>query len=333
MSMETRKWLSENTLIGFTAQRGQAWHWRQGDTNNYPDAVPMERVDDLFRFTVDPQTIYVMDPSNPFGFSEIPGMQAWARSDTSKVLGIFTDRYAGHQYSEWLVDNVKNILHGQLGVASAGLLRDGRQAWVQVEVPDSFEAPSGELIRPSILAASSFDGSIATRYSRVMTRVVCDNTLACALRERGATVKFRSTSGSVGKLADARQALELIERDAESFSADIAELLAVKVDDAQWTKIRDRVLAPMPPEGKTTRGATLCESKRGELEKLYRHDDRVSPWAGTAWGVLQADSTYRQHVRTVKSVTREERNMINMVEGVSASDDMATVKAIMELVS
>src|SRR5438034_6679062 len=48
MSRETSEWLNQNTLIGFTDQRGHAWHYRasdQGDQpNHYPGALPVEDV-------------------------------------------------------------------------------------------------------------------------------------------------------------------------------------------------------------------------------------------------------------------------------------------------
>lgn len=36
----------------------------------------------------------------------------------------------------------------------------------------------------------------------------------------------------------------------------------------------------------------IAEKKRAGLQKLYTHDLRVAPWAGTAYGVLQAANTY-----------------------------------------
>jgi len=45
MSAETSTWLNTRTLIGFTDQRGHAWHYRssdQGDEpNHYPGAIPI----------------------------------------------------------------------------------------------------------------------------------------------------------------------------------------------------------------------------------------------------------------------------------------------------
>ena len=50
MSRETAQWLNTYTLVGFTDQRGHAWHYRmdlQGvETNHYSAAIP---VDDVLR--------------------------------------------------------------------------------------------------------------------------------------------------------------------------------------------------------------------------------------------------------------------------------------------
>ncbi len=48
MSEETASWLNTMTLIGFTEQRGHAWHYRAdeqaGEPNHYPGAIPVEDV-------------------------------------------------------------------------------------------------------------------------------------------------------------------------------------------------------------------------------------------------------------------------------------------------
>jgi hypothetical protein len=48
MSAETEEWLNQNILIGFTAKRGNAWHYRasaQGaESNHYEGAIPTEDV-------------------------------------------------------------------------------------------------------------------------------------------------------------------------------------------------------------------------------------------------------------------------------------------------
>lgn len=42
----------------------------------------------------------------------------------------------------------------------------------------------------------------------------------------------------------------------------------------------------------------MAECKRDALNRLYRHDERVAPWAGTGLGVVQAVNTYAHHEGT-----------------------------------
>lgn len=42
---------------------------------------------------------------------------------------------------------------------------------------------------------------------------------------------------------------------------------------------------------------------------------RVEPWAGTAYGVIQAVNTFEHHERTVRGAERAERNMLRTVTG------------------
>ncbi len=43
----------------------------------------------------------------------------------------------------------------------------------------------------------------------------------------------------------------------------------------------------------------MAENRREVLQRLYRHDERVAPWAGTAWGVVQAVNTMTHHEAVV----------------------------------
>jgi hypothetical protein len=65
------------------------------------------------------------------------------------------------------------------------------------------------------------------------------------------------------------------------------------------------------------RSRTMAERKREVLTRLYDHDQRVAPWHGTGWGVLQAVNTYTHHEGIVRGA---ERNMLNAVTG--RTDDL-----------
>ncbi len=106
MSKESLKWLNANTLIGFTDKRGTAWHYRadlQGaEPNHYPGPIPVEDVKrSLFGWQAVASPVYVESPVTG-GLIHVPERQAFLRSDTGHVMGIFSDGYEPRPYEEWL---------------------------------------------------------------------------------------------------------------------------------------------------------------------------------------------------------------------------------------
>lgn len=334
MSQETDVWLNTYTLVGFTDERGNAWHYRldlQGvESNHYSGAVPVEDVlRRLFNFTVDESPLFIRVGGQ---YVQIDGRKAMVRSDDHSVLGVFKAGYQGHQYQEWLLENVATILDDELGIGSAGLLRNGGQAWVSVEVPDNIITPEGVEFRPNLLACTSFDGSLATTYKRVVTRVVCDNTAEQARSEDGQEFKLKHTKWSGFRINDARQALQIVHSMADDFAAEVAKLTAWKVSDEQFLKHLQHMVPINDEMAKV--GITKAENKRAEIINLYNFDNRVAPWKGTAFGVAQTYNTWDQHFKTVKKgVPRVIRNMENLVTGKQANDDASVLMVLADVTS
>jgi hypothetical protein len=166
VSKETSKWLNTNVLIGVTEKRGHAWHYRAEDQgtepNHYPGPIPITEVKRrLFAWTAQPARVFVEDR---FGLRPATAHLGVTASDNGDLLAIHTDEYEIHQYSTWLLDNVDALLDDGLTIGSAGLLRERKQAWVSVEVPGHITTPEGVEFRPNLLACSSHDASLKTRY-------------------------------------------------------------------------------------------------------------------------------------------------------------------------
>jgi len=195
------------------------------------------------------------------------------------VLGIFGPGYARHQYREWLLTTVADLLDDDLAISSAGLLRGGAIAWVEVSMPDTINTPEGVAFRPNLLVTTSFDGSIATTYKRTVTDTVYDNTRELALSEVGQEFKVKHSRHSRTQLAPARQALALVHSLADEFAAEVAQLCAITVTPGQWQRFLDVQVPRMDATGQplTGRALTLAGTKRDTLAGLYRTDPRVAP--------------------------------------------------------
>ena len=336
MSAETSTWLNTHTLIGFTDKRGHAWHYRadaqSDEPNHYPGAVPIDDVQRrLFGWDAGTAAVYA-EYFDADGFVRLTddARQAVVRpagafgpEDPGAILGLFKDGYSIHQFREWLLGTVGQILDDDLSIGSAGLLRAGAVAWVSVEVPETIATPEGVEFRPNLLACTSHDGSLATTFRRVVTNVVCDNTMSAALGESGQRIKVKHSRHSRLRLGEARQALQIVHTIADDFAAQVAELAATTVTDRQWARFLD---------GHVTVGAgrsrTLAERKRDSLNRLWDHDVRVAPWRGTAWGVVQAVNTYVHHEQTVRGMERAERNMLRAVDGGADTLDASTLETL-----
>jgi phage/plasmid-like protein (TIGR03299 family) len=334
MSQEKSKWLNTNILVGFTDERGMAWHYRLEDqdseSNHYAGAIPVDDVlRRLFDFTVNAEPIYTF--AGEQGYREVPGKRAMVCSDNGDTLGVFASTYAPHQYAEWLLENVSTILSGDLGIGGAGLLRNRAQAYVQVEMPETITTPEGIAFRPHLLATTSFDGSLATTYKPTNTIVVCDNTREAALGEDSPTFKIKHTKYSALRIMDAREALGIVHTMADDFAAEVAELCNTAVTPLTWDRFL-ALYAPMPTDG-NSRGMTVASTKRDAVAALYANDERAAQWHGTAYGVLQATNTYDQHVATIRkskstngeAPNRFERNMADVLSGNTGKSDAHTL--------
>jgi phage/plasmid-like protein (TIGR03299 family) len=348
MSKETQEWLNQNCLVGFTEKRGNAWHYREGTNNHFPGAIPIDVVQQrLFAWTALEAPFYVpqpiltvsddMVPSWSFHQSQVatdPTRKNIVRSDTGALLGSFKASYQPHQYNEWLLNNVKGILSQDLQIGSAVLLKGGAVACVSVETPDNIRTPEGVEFRPHFIAATSFDGTVATTYGDAFTNVVCDNTMHAALGEQGAhRMKVRHSAHSALKLGDAREALNMVFTMADDFRKEIAMLCDAKVSDNGFERILDAV-APIPElkeNGNATRAGVLADAKRDKLWSMWTTDPRVTPWRYSAFGAWQALNTYQQHESLTRGkATRYERNMSATLSGKSECFDLDAVKLIME---
>ena len=116
------------------------------------------------------------------------------------------------------------------------------------------------------------------------------------------------------------------------FAREVAELTAWKVSDEDFMRHLD-IMVPLPEDVNAKRGITMAEDKRSEIINLYRHDDRVAPWNGTAFGVMQAYNTWNQHFASVrKGVPRVVRNMENVVSGKLGNADTEVLTTLAEVV-
>jgi phage/plasmid-like protein (TIGR03299 family) len=334
MSAETIEWLNQNTMLGFTAHRekykgmgwvrfnentgqNEAWWHRDDFENGFEGAIRPEDVQRVL-FNWEPVETEVMhrvpcDVATADGVDGAGNAFYWVpdlkrkgimHPDTEHVFSVMgKDTYKIHSYNEWLVNNVGRILDtDEVGIASAGLLRDGGVAYVQVEMPEDVNV-AGMDIRPSIIAATSIDGTKATVYKITTGISICDNSLDLNLRASGNQLKIRHSSKSLGRMNDARDALGIMFAHTEEITKFLESLSNVDVTNEQFKQIVHGI-KPIPlaevKAGKVSnqRAITIAENTQQDLLHLYHQDARCTPWNGTMLGAMQAVNTWNNHMRS-----------------------------------
>jgi len=329
MTVESREWLNGNILVGFTDQNGLPWWYKQElqgpEPTVYPGPVPREDVlRRLFRWRAESRPIqYVTVDGKAV---PLQGYRLIVHGETGAPIEVVKENYQVHQYEEWLLNRVSDIVdNSDVHIGSAGLLKDGAIAWVTIERPENVISRNGIELRPRILATTSHNGTLATTFKMIGTIVVCDNTLAAALAEKAPAFKVRHTRNSPARLEEIRDALGILVATGDSLGDFFDSLADVKVSDSQWNLILE-TLVPIPA-GTRPQSVSRLSNKRSELDAMWRLDPRCSPWMGTGFGVYQVFNTFRLHVAGPDGL-RMERNMRELMSSAGTNKDMDVIDAI-----
>jgi phage/plasmid-like protein (TIGR03299 family) len=227
------------------------------------------------------------------GVVEIDTHRATYRSDTGDVLGVVGADYQPHQPAE-LVELARLTLDAASDdghVEVLGTLRGGRTVFVTIALPDDIDI-AGDVHMPRLVWVTSMDGTIATRAVSTYVRAVCANTIRASFRQARTSWAARHTSKLEGRAADAREALRLMFRTAETFRAEVEALARQTITDHHVEQVLTGIWPDNPDATDRTRASAA--RRRDAVRSMYRTDNRVAGWHGTAYGLVQAASTWEQ---------------------------------------
>lgn len=226
-----------------------------------------------------------------------------------KILGSgLSDRYRvlQNRAAMKIVDDL--VDESGAKIVTAGLLRGGSQAWVLTKLPATVRigGVASEDIDTYLLVTNSFDGSLAVGVHVTRVRVVCNNTLGLALGTAPRSFRIKHTESMDGRIAQAREALQMTFTYEKEFEAAAEALLAKKVTDAEF----DAFLKSLIPDGANERARIDALNQRSIVRDLYHDTPDLDGVRFTAWGVLQAVSDYADHRQYATAETRFRRAML-----------------------
>jgi phage/plasmid-like protein (TIGR03299 family) len=300
---------------GFSSAGATTW---ADETGIFEGEIPVEMIrDNLLGWDAVEGSVQVnvIDESGVTSYDD-PSRKGIVNPTNGKVMGVPSTSYAIHQYRPWLLDTTKAITGNGLGYAGAGLFKHGAVAFVQAEMPETQQVHGIEY-RTFINAATSHDGSMASTFNLGNTLIICSNMMGSAF---GGGLKVRHTANSGIRITTIGDAMGLVAGEAKAFGEEIDRLANITVTDAQWQQFVEAHTG-LDRSHLSTRSQSIADRKARDLNGLWNGDDMVAPFKNTAFGVVQAVSTARHHLDTVRGATRGERNTYSAITGSNAAAD------------
>ncbi len=242
--------------------------------------------------------------------------------DSGFVLGVVGSRYTVVQnvtafkaIDRWLAD-------GRVRYETAGALDEGRKVFILVRIDEDFTIAGTDPIAPYALVTNSHDGSSGLGVKLVSTRVVCQNTMNVALREKGERIGIRHTASAEANIESAAQALGLVSRQQRQMMERFEQLAQMNAGQSEVEQVVDLV-APDP--AKVT--VSLTERQRNRVGRRHesfmtflRHAPELPTIVSAGgldnrWGLFNATTEWMEWVDPTKSTQILERRMVGSLDG------------------
>lgn len=242
--------------------------------------------------------------------NSVPGYVANVRSSDNSVLGIVSDRYKIVQNKQAFDFTDSLISSGEITYETAGSLKNGKTIWLLANLPDTTLV--GDEVKTYICFTNSHDGKGAIRAMMTPVRVVCNNTLNCAIKSAKRMWSMKHMGDMESKLAEAREALGLAEKYMKNLDIVATELAVKKMSDSE---IETAILNLFPMEDNMTdRQKNTIDLSRKAFQTCLNMDD-LANFKNTAWGFVNAASDFVSHVSPLRNTQSYRSNNWGSIMG------------------
>lgn len=283
--------------FGFTGSRNNIWH-SLGNQIEDDETLDVWKVKSGMDWEIcETEGHFFNTHGLPF---KIPDHKILYRSDNNSVLAIVSSKFKVVQPKE-IIEFFEDLISiNGMKMSSAGTLFGGKKFWALAETGSDVAITQGDVIKGNILLVTATDGTMATTASVVSTRVVCDNTLNIALKEKSKNIIKKSHRNTF----DAKQVkidMGLIQESWSGFVDSLKKLSEREMSSIEVKKFFEKTF--FDPEAEEQDKSV--SKKVDELIYLYNFGDGASLCQGTALGALNAVTNLFTHGTGRSSVSSQ----------------------------
>ena len=229
------------------------------------------------------------------------------RADIEKPLGIVSKKYQVLQnvdafdFMDDLVDT------GDAKYETTGVIKNGKKIWLLAKLPDSVEIADGDAMDKYLLLVNTHDGSSTVRVLTTPVRVVCENTLALALKESDNKVRISHMGNMDKKIEEARRVLGISIRNFDVATDLFRKMAQTPISDEKAAEYFHMLLP---------KDTTRSERSRKMLMALHKESELTD--GKTVWSAYNAATDFASHYRGAAIHGPSERVLNSVVLGSGA---------------
>ena len=234
----------------------------------------------------------------------IPGFVANTRNVDGQVLGIVTDAYKIVQNTD-AFQFTDNLIGGDVRYETAGSLANGKRVWLLAKLPETEIV--GDKVERYLVFTNTFDGSGSVRVACTPVRVVCQNTLNCALHSAKRSWSIRHTASISERLVEAHQALQLEDTYIEALKSRAEYLATAHLDRYGMNKLINELFPIADDASQTVKKHGL---ERRDLFRRALQADDLQNFYGTKWQFVNAAADMADHAQPIRMTATSRENRL-----------------------
>ncbi|TKK64856.1 DUF945 domain-containing protein [Ilyomonas limi] len=292
----------------FFSVNEKPWHGLGQIVNEYPTSKQALEYAGL-NFIVEKRPLFTLNKTNDTTDLKVPEYLATVRTDTQAVLGVVGRQYEvvqnkdAFQFFDAIVQG-EGILY-----ETAGALGKGERIFITAKLPRYIRIGREDLIEQYLFLTTSHDGSGSITAAFTPVRIVCNNTLNAALKNRSNSIKIRHIANAKERLEQAHQLVGIT----NTLSTELENIFN------SWSKVRitDEAVLKLIQLALVPNREVLRNIKAGKQEELSAQftsmcnnafeyalnspSQQLETTKGTLFGAYNAVTGYLQNVRNYKS--------------------------------
>lgn len=264
-------------------------------------------------------------------FIEVKDNFSIVREDKNIALGVVGSRYEPVQNTD-LFSFFDPIVEREEAIyETGGILKEGKVVWLLAKLPDylSINNSKEDLLKKYILLIASHDGTKPVIAKITPIRVVCNNTLTAALKDKQSEVRIRHTKSANEKLQEAHRILAIT----NDYHVELQQIFNEMANTKINTKKFDSYLESVFKVDDSKDISTRTQNQILSVKELFEvgAGSKLSTAKGTLWGAYNAVTEYADHYK-LKNYEADSR-ADNIWFGSSASLKQNAFERALEIVN